>query len=141
MLAYSWVQGHCHLFRGHFLFNTGQNNISKYFDVLKRIHDPWYTIKKPNTIAWKTSPYHDFCTSMLWMNSWFKLRTAVILNITFSMKESVTQNKRCAFEDSGVCCFSVTLLQVNYLHCRNFTTFIITVDHQVTDVVGLLLFF
>lgn len=57
------------------------------------------------------------------------------------MKESVTQNKRCAFEDSGVCCFSVTLLQVNYLHCRNFTTFIITVDHQVTDVVGLLLFF
>ncbi len=53
-----------HPFPGHFLFGIRQNNLFKYLNVLKLIHDPWNAINTPN-VVWETSPYHDACATML----------------------------------------------------------------------------
>ena len=45
---------------GIFIPLNGINGISsKYLDVFKLIHYPWYSIKRSNTVVWKTFPYHD----------------------------------------------------------------------------------
>ncbi len=50
-----------HPFQGHFLFSISQHDLFKYFKVLKLIHDSCNVIKRPNTVVWETSPYHDAC--------------------------------------------------------------------------------
>ena len=56
-----------HPFQGHFLIGIWQHNLFKYFEVFKLIHDPWSTINRPNTVVWKTSPYHDSLSSQCTM--------------------------------------------------------------------------
>ena len=69
--SFSWWNTH---FRGI----SSSINLFKYFDALKLIHDPWYRINRPNTVVWKTSPYHDFCAIMLhciYTVLWLQFRT------------------------------------------------------------------
>ncbi len=67
---------------------------------------------------------HLFDTSFF--TEWFpliKLRTAIILNTSFSINDSITQNQQhaCHCHDCWVCWFSITLphLLEKYLPCRN----------------------
>ncbi len=55
-----------------------------------------------------------------WFTSLIKLHTAIILNMPFSINDSITQIQQHACHDWRVCWFSITLPHlVKYLPCRN----------------------